>query len=442
MSFQSLELAGWRQFSVVKIDFHPNLTIITGTNGSGKSTLLNILGQFIGVHRAYLGVPTKAGGGTRFLSSLYTFPGRFVSWLRPKTDPNWSDVGSVVYGEEIRSTLQVPTQGQQQYSLNITNQHAVNGFHMPSHRSVANYRQVQNMAFGGTKPEAAFQTLIGEVYSVFQGNRSDYSMLYRLKEILANWAVFGEGNSTLGADQAQRQAYEGFVEILRRLLPSEIGFIGLTVRAPDIVVETLTGEFMIDALSGGLTAIIEMAALIYTRSLMPDVAAGHFVVTMDEPENHLHPAMQRTILGALVKAFPRVQFIVATHSPFIVTSSRDARVYALRYQELEVRDEIWAEGVSRPDDTPKIADHRARKVECIYLETSNLSASPSEILREVLGVPVTFPTWVETSLEAIVERFRKSPFTKDTIAKLKLDVEEAGLSDLFPDALIELGRTN
>ena len=218
--------------------------------------------------------------------------------------------------------------------------------------------------------------------------------------------------------------------------------MGLSVRAPDIVVETHTGEFMIDALSGGLTAIIEMAALIYTRSLMPDVTDGHFVVTMDEPENHLHPAMQRTILGALVEAFPKVQFIVATHSPFIVSSRRDARVYALRYQELEVRDEVWAEGVSKPENMPTILDHRASKVECVYLEGSDLSAPSSEILREVLGVPVTFPKWVEARLETIVAKYRQSAFTKETINNLKRDVEEAGLADLFPDALIELGRTN
>lgn len=442
MGFQSLELAGWRQFSVVKIDFHPNLTIITGTNGSGKSTLLNILGHFIGAHRAYLGVPAKATGGIRFLSSLFSFRGRLLPWLRPKTDPNWSDVGNIEYNGGVRSVLRVPTQGQQQYHMDITDRQHVIGFHMPSHRSVANYRQVEKMAFGGTKPENAFPMLIGEVYSVFQGNRTEFSMLYRLKEILANWAAFGEGNSTLGTDEAQFKAYSGFVEILRQLLPEEIGFTGLTIRAPDIVVETRTGEFMIDALSGGLTAIIEMAALIYTRSLMPDVADGHFVVTMDEPENHLHPAMQRTILGALVKAFPKVQFIVATHSPFIVTSSRDARVYALRYQELDVSDEVWAEGVPRPEGTPAVADHRARKVECIHLDKSNLSASPSEILREVLGVPVTFPTWVEDSLEAIVAKYRQSPFNKETIEALKHDIEEAGLSELFPDALIELGRTN
>jgi energy-coupling factor transporter ATP-binding protein EcfA2 len=440
--FQKLELAAWRQFSVVDIDFHPSLTIITGTNGAGKSTILNILGQFIGVHRPYLGTPVQISGTTRFLSSVFSIAARIVPWRRPKTDPNWSEVGSVTYANGLKTALQVPTQGQQQYSLHIPNQQSIIGFHMPSHRAVANYRQVQSMTFGGAPPQGAFQTLINEVYTTYQGGRSDFSMLYRLKEMLANWAIFGEGNSTLGADEKQRSAFQGFVDILHILLPEEIGFVGLAVRAPDIVVETKTGEFLIDALSGGLTAIIEMAALIYTRSLMPDVVDGQFVVTMDEPENHLHPAMQRTILGLLVTAFPNVQFIVATHSPFVVTSSRDAFVYALRYEELGVSDEVWADGVVQPDGQPTLGSARARKVQCVRLEGANLSTSPSEILREVLGVPVTFPIWVETDLEALIAKYRNQPFNKETLIQLRADVEGAGLADLFPQAAIELGRTN
>ncbi|WP_419836937.1 AAA family ATPase [Streptomyces brasiliscabiei] len=53
----------------------------------------------------------------------------------------------------------------------------------------------------------------------------------------------------------------------------------------------------------------------------------------DEPENHLHPSMQRTLVPTLLAAFPNVRFIVATHSPFVVTSTREAYVYALRRTE-------------------------------------------------------------------------------------------------------------
>lgn len=52
------------------------------------------------------------------------------------------------------------------------------------------------------------------------------------------------------------------------------------------------------------------------------------IVLIDEPETHLHPRWQRTVLPSLVKALrgwdlehtPQVQFIVATHSPLVLAS--------------------------------------------------------------------------------------------------------------------------
>ncbi|MCU0444483.1 MAG: AAA family ATPase [Microscillaceae bacterium] len=44
------------------------------------------------------------------------------------------------------------------------------------------------------------------------------------------------------------------------------------------------------------------------------------IVMIDEIDLHLHPTWQRTILPSLQKVFPNIQFIVTTHSPFVVQS--------------------------------------------------------------------------------------------------------------------------
>jgi len=179
--------------------------------------------------------------------------------------------------------------------------------------------------------------------------------------------------------------------------------------------------------------MIEMAALIYTRSLRGDTPDGSFVVTMDEPENHLHPAMQRSLLPALMKAFPNVQFIVATHSPFIASSARSAAVYALKYESVAITDE---------EITTKRPSKDARRVTALRLDENALSANPAEVLREVLGVPVSIPVWAEAGLDRIIEKYRGCPFNEATIAALRQDVEQERLSELFPEALITLGRVN
>jgi len=44
------------------------------------------------------------------------------------------------------------------------------------------------------------------------------------------------------------------------------------------------------------------------------------IVLIDEIDMHLHPRWQQTILGSLQKAFPRIQFIVTTHSPQVLST--------------------------------------------------------------------------------------------------------------------------
>ncbi len=53
------------------------------------------------------------------------------------------------------------------------------------------------------------------------------------------------------------------------------------------------------------------------------------IVLVDEIETHLHIELQKTILELLTTIFPNIQFIVSTHSPFILNSISDAVIYDL-----------------------------------------------------------------------------------------------------------------
>jgi len=66
-----------------------------------------------------------------------------------------------------------------------------------------------------------------------------------------------------------------------------------------------------------------------TESKRRDISASREVIILvDEIETHLHPRWQRTVLPSLLEAIhgwremdpPKVQFIVATHSPLVLTS--------------------------------------------------------------------------------------------------------------------------
>jgi predicted ATP-binding protein involved in virulence len=53
------------------------------------------------------------------------------------------------------------------------------------------------------------------------------------------------------------------------------------------------------------------------------------VVLIDEVESHLHPSWQRDLPVWLTRKFPRVQFIVSTHSPLIAQSADSDGIFVL-----------------------------------------------------------------------------------------------------------------
>jgi len=57
------------------------------------------------------------------------------------------------------------------------------------------------------------------------------------------------------------------------------------------------------------------------------------IAMIDGIETHLHIEMQKKVLPFLVKRFPNVQFIITTHSPFVITSLENAIVYDLGKNE-------------------------------------------------------------------------------------------------------------
>jgi len=54
------------------------------------------------------------------------------------------------------------------------------------------------------------------------------------------------------------------------------------------------------------------------------------VVLIDEADAHLHPSWQRELSERLRWVFPKVQFIVTTHSPFVAQEATDGGLFVLR----------------------------------------------------------------------------------------------------------------
>jgi predicted ATP-binding protein involved in virulence len=57
------------------------------------------------------------------------------------------------------------------------------------------------------------------------------------------------------------------------------------------------------------------------------------IVLIDEADAHLHPSWQRELGERLRRVFPKIQFIVASHSPFIAQEATDGGLFVLRANE-------------------------------------------------------------------------------------------------------------
>ncbi len=100
-------------------------------------------------------------------------------------------------------------------------------------------------------------------------------------------------------------------------------------------------EFDFLELAHGYNSILSIVVELLLRSTRMDTRINeqtlfadiHGVTLIDEPEVHLHIKLQKKIMPMLVKFFPNMQFIVATHSPFVLNSLSNTVIYDVKTEE-------------------------------------------------------------------------------------------------------------
>jgi len=150
-----------------------------------------------------------------------------------------------------------------------------------------------------------------------------------------------------------REAKEGEEEIenVRNAIKSALGTDGCGI-INDIEIRHNDGEVVFllsdgrkiktDLLSDGYRRLVSIVIDVAIRcALLNKIIYGkeayrktHGTVIIDEIDEHLHPALQVRILNALHNTFPKIQFIVSTHAPLVMSSvitSEDNVVYKLKY---------------------------------------------------------------------------------------------------------------
>lgn len=189
---------------------------------------------------------------------------------------------------------------------------------------------------------------------------------------LQEWLLQLDYSQKSGSEKSQKHLDKMHELLKSELFPEIKGFkfgrYELENDQVSVRFETIDGDMRFDELGFGyqttltwLTDFCKRLFELYPESENP--LHEEAVVLVDEIDLHLHPKWQRDIVPTLSKVFPRVQFIVTTHSPHVLQSMADVNLYVLR------RDETSGEiTVERSD----VTDFTGWTVEEILSETMEL----------------------------------------------------------------------
>lgn len=123
-------------------------------------------------------------------------------------------------------------------------------------------------------------------------------------------------------------------------------------------------------LSSGFSSLLVIYAnllmKVELRDLLPSEMYG--LVFIDEIDAHLHVSLQRKVLSFLMEAFPNIQFIITTHSPFVVSSVNNAVIYDIStLEQVEDLSMFSYESILRGlFDTPPVSQVVTDRLEKLY----------------------------------------------------------------------------
>lgn len=131
--------------------------------------------------------------------------------------------------------------------------------------------------------------------------------------------------------------FESFENVLKGFFEDKDLKLRFNYRDYTFHIETQGKSFKFTELSDGFSAIIDIIADLILKMQKQDTLVMDYlkpgIVLIDEIETHLHLQLQKIVLPLLTKLFPNIQFIVTTHSPFVLNSLPNATAFDMEHQE-------------------------------------------------------------------------------------------------------------
>lgn len=358
MKITSLKIRNFRGFEYKTFDFDPRMTVVVGNNTTGKTTLLNAVQIALG---AYLKSLHSINTSDKAYSRNFTLRDVYKRYIPEKMDffPNPENTRIDASGEffltyrngeefstkpcpiswwrELRGTktthsrecvgeiMDYVEQMETARSSHDSNVDAIYPLVLSFgvKRIDNDYRSAQKTKLRESRIEKAYKSALLETIDF----KSAFDWLYRFDSYLSKEKEFAGTK-------------EAFLNALSKAIPA-MSAIEVDSKNNEFIAKvSVTGEVAeyqtFDNMSDGFKAIISIVAEIAYRCIELNGFLGKDaivktpgVVIIDEVDLYLHPRWQRHILADLQAAFPLIQFIVSSHSPFIIQSVENKNIITL-----------------------------------------------------------------------------------------------------------------
>ena len=297
--------------------------LLTGKNGSGKTSLLLEIEKFL---RAI---------NDEKLSQVFDQYPTWINEAKKKVLSASSDSEKYAADKDLKQCLGFLKKYSDGVQINL-NQYE--GLEMMYHNGkfiTAYFPSERKAQF--MRPNGVENITLENTYGIDE-SAGDILLKYMVHLKTQQAYARNEGDQTT-ANQIQKW-FDRFDSALQILLDEESIHIEYDYKKYDFKIRQNGREpFSFNELSDGYSSVIYIVSDLILRMdknwLLEDKISEYDyqgLVLIDELETHLHIELQKKIFPFLTKFFPKIQFIVTTHSPYILNSISNAKAYDLERQ--------------------------------------------------------------------------------------------------------------
>lgn len=422
MQIDEIRLFNFRAFERFRLELDPRVTVLVGRNAAGKSTVLEGVAVALGAWLSGFSAINEDRPITRSAARLIPQEYEGVPTAEPRYPVRVEAVGTVAgtrveWARELRGAAGHTTSGEA-LSLRELAARAEAGLGSTSPGILP------VLAYYGTgrlwvrkRDKRDKRVERSELQSRLRGYRASLEaasdqksfeawMEWREEDRVQRLARAAEEKRPL--DEVKSPHLDGVSSAAAACLEGAKRFY-YSANHQELRVEFKTGSIIpFDALSDGQRNLIAVAADIAWRAAQLNPHLGSEaptetpgIVLIDEIDLHLHPAWQRRVLDDLQRVFPKVQLIVTTHSPQVMSAAPRGSVRLL-------------DGSNEP-----------RHVDRLRGKDTN------SILEDVLDVP-SRPVFSKEKLEALARSIDDEEFdqARALIAELEAELEDPNDTNL------------